>query len=79
MARNDTAIRRYAEAAFEVALRDDTVETWRSELDAAASIASDDRVTRMLANPAVPLGRATTWPTSCSARPSRRPCSTSSS
>jgi F-type H+-transporting ATPase subunit delta len=57
MARNDTAIRRYAEAAFEVAQRDDAVEAWRSELDAAASLATDDRVIRMLANPAVPLER----------------------
>jgi F-type H+-transporting ATPase subunit delta len=55
MARNDTAVRRYAEAAFEVGLRDHTVEAWRAELDAAASIASDERVGRMLANPAVPL------------------------
>jgi F-type H+-transporting ATPase subunit delta len=55
MARNDTAIRRYAEAAFQIAQRDDTVETWRKELDAAASIAADPRVGRILANPAVAL------------------------
>jgi F-type H+-transporting ATPase subunit delta len=55
MARNDTAVRRYAEAAFQVAQRDDSVEAWRNELDAAASIASDERVGRMLANPAVAL------------------------
>ena len=55
MARNDTAVRRYAEAAFEVAVRDDTVKAWRAELDTAASIASDERVARMLANPALPL------------------------
>ena len=55
MARRDTAARRYAEAAFEVALRDDTVEAWRAELEAAASIASDETVGRMLANPAVAL------------------------
>ena len=30
MARRDSAPRRYAEAAFELALRDDTVETWRA-------------------------------------------------
>ena len=30
MARRDTAPRRYAEAAFEVAMRDDTVEQWRA-------------------------------------------------
>jgi F-type H+-transporting ATPase subunit delta len=55
MARNDTAVRRYAEAAFQVALRDDSIEAWRKELDAASSIASDERVGRMLANPAVAL------------------------
>jgi F-type H+-transporting ATPase subunit delta len=55
MARRDTGVRRYAEAAFEVALRDDTVEAWRSELDAAATIGSNERIEHVLANPAVPL------------------------
>ena len=55
MARRETAARRYAEAAFEVATRDDTVEAWRAELDTAASIVADERVGRMLANPALPL------------------------
>jgi F-type H+-transporting ATPase subunit delta len=55
MARRDTAARRYAEAAFEVALRDGTVETWRAELDAAGAIAADETVGRALANPAVAL------------------------
>jgi ATP synthase, F1 delta subunit len=55
MARKESAARRYAEAAFEVALRDDTVDAWRVELDAAAAIASDETVGRLLANPAVPL------------------------
>jgi F-type H+-transporting ATPase subunit delta len=55
MAGRETAARRYAEAAFEVALRDDTVEAWRSELEMAGSIASDEQVGRMLANPAVAL------------------------
>jgi len=55
MARNDTAVRRYAEAAFQVAQRDDSVEAWRAELEAAASMASDERVARMLANPALAL------------------------
>jgi len=59
MAQRDTAARRYAEAAFEVAQRDGTVETWRAELDAAAAIAADDQVGRMLANPAVALERRT--------------------
>jgi F-type H+-transporting ATPase subunit delta len=55
MARRDTAARRYAEAAFEVALRDGTVETWRSELDSAGEIAADETIGRALANPAVAL------------------------
>jgi F-type H+-transporting ATPase subunit delta len=38
-----------------VALRDDTVATWRAELEAAGAIASDERIGRMLANPAIPL------------------------
>ena len=57
MARRDTAARRYAEAAFEVALRDDTVAAWRRELDAAAAIGDDPELSRILANPAIPLDR----------------------
>jgi F-type H+-transporting ATPase subunit delta len=59
MARRDTAIRRYAEAAFEVASRDDTVERWRSELETAASIVAEPRVGRALANPSIPLQERT--------------------
>jgi F-type H+-transporting ATPase subunit delta len=59
MANRDTAARRYAEAAFEVAMRDGTVDAWRAELDDAASIAADEEVGRMLANPAVPLDTRT--------------------
>ncbi len=55
MAQRDTSARRYAEAAFQVATRDGTVESWRAELDAAGEIAADDQVGRMLANPAVAL------------------------
>jgi F-type H+-transporting ATPase subunit delta len=55
MARRKSAARRYAEAAFEVAVRDDAVEAWRNELDTAAAIVEDDRVGRALANPSVPL------------------------
>ena len=53
MAGRATAARRYAEAAFEVGLRDGTVETWRQELDAAASVVDDLRVARLLGNPAI--------------------------
>jgi len=55
MARRDTAPRRYAEAAFEVAMRDGTLERWRAELDLAASIVGDPRALDMLANPAIPI------------------------
>ena len=55
MARRDTAPRRYADAAFEIGLRDGTVEVWRRELDAAAEIAADETVHAVLANPAIPL------------------------
>ena len=55
MARRDSAARRYAEAAFEVAQRDGTIETWRSELDAAAAIIGDERAISALANPALPI------------------------
>lgn len=55
MARRKTAARRYAEAAFEVAVRDDAVEAWRKELDTAAAVVADERVGRALANPSIPL------------------------
>ena len=55
MAGRETAARRYAEAAFQVALRDETVETWRAELEGAAAALGDERVARMLSNPAVAL------------------------
>ncbi len=55
MARLKSAARRYAEAAFEVAVRDDAVEAWRKELDTAAAVVADERVGRALANPSIPL------------------------
>ncbi len=55
MARRDTAPRRYAEAAFEVGLRDGTVETWRRELDGAAATLDTGVLEETLANPAMPL------------------------
>ena len=57
MAIRDTAARRYAEAAFDIAVRDETVEIWRRELDLAASVAADERIGEALANPAIPLDR----------------------
>ena len=55
MAGRATAARRYAEAALEVALRDDSVAAWRVDLEKAAEVASDEQVGHLLANPAVPL------------------------
>jgi F-type H+-transporting ATPase subunit delta len=55
MARRDSAPRRYADAAFEIALRDGTVETWRKELDSAAEVSAETELGRVLANPAIPL------------------------
>jgi F-type H+-transporting ATPase subunit delta len=55
MARRDTAPRRYADAAFEIGLRDGTVETWRKELDAAAGTLTAGELEGILANPAIPL------------------------
>ncbi len=55
MARRESAARRYAEAAFEVALRDNEIDAWREGLDAAAAIVGEERVGRALANPSIPL------------------------
>jgi F0F1-type ATP synthase delta subunit len=60
MARRNTAPRRYAEAAFEVATRDSTLDRWRADLDIAASIAGDQRSLDVLANPAIPIERRAT-------------------
>jgi F-type H+-transporting ATPase subunit delta len=55
VARSTTAARRYAEAAFELASRDDAVDAWAEGLDMAAQVASDDRVRTFLDSPAEPL------------------------
>jgi F-type H+-transporting ATPase subunit delta len=55
MARTKTSARRYAEAAFEIALRDDTVEAWLDQLQRAAAIAADQAQVRRLENPRVPF------------------------
>lgn len=51
----DTAARRYAEAAYEVATRDGTMERWRAELDGVAAALADPAIGHALANPAVPV------------------------
>ena len=54
MAKRDSAPRRYAEAAFQLATRDDSIETWRHELEQAAAV-TDGQLMVVLANPALPL------------------------
>jgi F-type H+-transporting ATPase subunit delta len=54
MARPTTAARRYAEAAFELAARDRSHDTWARDLDVLAGVTSDQKVRAVLANRAVP-------------------------
>lgn len=54
MARPTTSARRYAEAAFEIAERDGTVEEWRSQLSRVAQALAEPQVMRRLEDPAVP-------------------------
>jgi F-type H+-transporting ATPase subunit delta len=55
MARPGTAARRYAEAAFELASRDDTHDAWREDLGLAARLLSDASVARIVESPAVAI------------------------
>jgi F-type H+-transporting ATPase subunit delta len=55
MARPVTAARRYAEAAFEIAERDGTVEAWLAQLERAATATADPGTVRRLEDPAVPF------------------------
>ena len=50
-----SSARRYAEAAFELAQRDGTVEHWLGQLDRVAAALADASVVRRLENPRVPL------------------------
>ena len=52
--------RRYAEAAFELAQRDGTIDAWGRDLALLAGLARDERVTRAVDSPAVPFGRRRT-------------------
>lgn len=47
--------RRYAEAAFEIALRDDSPDAWLAVLALAEERLSDPQVSRLLQNPAIPF------------------------
>jgi F-type H+-transporting ATPase subunit delta len=54
MAGARSTARRYAEAAFEIAERDGTVDGWRDALASAEALLSEPDLMRLLANPAVP-------------------------
>jgi F-type H+-transporting ATPase subunit delta len=45
--------RRYAEAAFELAVRDGSIDAWQRDLALAAAIAADERIVRLVDSPAV--------------------------
>jgi F-type H+-transporting ATPase subunit delta len=55
MARPTTSARRYAEAAFEIAERDGTVEQWLDQLTRFGAALADPETVRRLEDPAVPL------------------------
>ncbi len=54
MARSPSSARRYAEAAFQLAEREDAVEPWLRHLQSAAAALGDESVVRSLQDPAVP-------------------------
>ena len=54
MALARSTARRYAEAAFEIAERDDSMEAWVRALAIAEERLVDPEVTRLLSNPSVP-------------------------
>jgi F-type H+-transporting ATPase subunit delta len=55
MALRRSTARRYAEAAYEIALRDDTVETWLEAFAVAEERLAAPEVARLLRSPAVPV------------------------
>jgi F-type H+-transporting ATPase subunit delta len=55
MARSAAAARRYAEAAFEVALADGTLDRWKEDLALAAETLARPEVAPVVHSPAVPL------------------------
>ena len=54
MARTTSAARRYAEAAFQLAARDDTYDAWVTDLAIVNQLVGDERVARIVSNPSVP-------------------------
>src|SRR5687768_1569144 len=54
MAGSRSTARRYAEAAFQIAERDGTVDEWLDALSASESLLAEPGLARLLVNPAVP-------------------------
>ena len=54
MSRPTTAGRRYAEAAFQLAVRDDALDGWAEGLALAARFAADEGVLHVVDNPSIP-------------------------
>ena len=57
MSRPVTAARRYAEAAFQVALAEDRLDAWQQDLAVAADLLARPEVAEVVDSPAVPLDR----------------------
>jgi F-type H+-transporting ATPase subunit delta len=55
MPRPTTAARRYAEAVFQLASRDESFDRWSEDLHLAADVVSDEGIARIVNSPAVPL------------------------
>lgn len=55
MARRDTAARRYADAAFELARESGSVDAWQRDLDALATALRDPELRGLVEHPAVPF------------------------
>lgn len=53
--KSSTAARRYAEAVFELGMRDDALGVYGDELEQAAALIGSDKVLEVLGNPARPL------------------------
>src|SRR6186997_2643999 len=54
MARRDTAARRYAEAAFEIARADRSIDAWEHDLERLQQVLADPELRVLVEHPAVP-------------------------
>jgi len=53
MAQATSSARRYAQASYEIALRDDAIDAWSQAFEATASALGDERVSRVAHSPTV--------------------------